>query len=564
MKRSIVLRLSAMFGIVSLLVFTLVGCGLFVMMERQLFAELRATLDTRTKVAEMIVSHRPRPCAGVSCRKSSPTSNRPTARRTTVDSPNPDFRFGTPVDGVPVGAPFGAFQRYALNHSTYDVMTKTVMVAGNGERPTLKLTVASSCERTQRMLRRFGWTLAGLITIATIITLLLSRAVARFSRAARPAVAGRLGDQPRESPPAAADRRAAARAARPRHVVQRCARPHPANLRAARGVQRGRRARAAHAGQHPDRPDPGRADQPRPHGRADGADAAVEPRGIRAAARDHQRHAVPVAQRRGERATDLKDVSLADEVRRMLDFLEIPLDEAQLRAELHGDARAAVDPSLFRRAMTNLLINAIQHSAPGATVSVTIVRRDTLVEMSVANPGEPIDPPALARIRALLPARGSAREQQGEPRPGLSIVKAVAEMHGGSVFVACSGGINTFGFSVSTKPCAGGLLPRPTGTRPGRRTRRARCTDGGRASRRPPRFRPALDCRERRPGRIRVRFAACSRHARGDIANRSRNTRLKCDMSLNPQRNAMSDTRSIAHCGFARSCAHRSSRRFNT
>ena len=57
MKRSIVLRLSAMFGIVSLLVFTLVGCGLFVMMERQLFAELRATLDTRTKVAEMIVSH---------------------------------------------------------------------------------------------------------------------------------------------------------------------------------------------------------------------------------------------------------------------------------------------------------------------------------------------------------------------------------------------------------------------------------------------------------------------------------------------------------------------------
>ncbi|RBL65610.1 two-component sensor histidine kinase, partial [Pseudomonas sp. MWU13-2625] len=83
-------------------------------------------------------------------------------------------------DGVPIGAPFGAFQRYALNHSTYDVMTKTVTVAGNGERPALKLVVASSCERTQRMLRHFVWTLAGLITNATIITLLLSRAVARF------------------------------------------------------------------------------------------------------------------------------------------------------------------------------------------------------------------------------------------------------------------------------------------------------------------------------------------------------------------------------------------------
>ncbi|MBC8863312.1 two-component sensor histidine kinase, partial [Escherichia coli] len=41
---------------------------------------------------------------------------------------------------------------------------------------------------------------------------------------------------------------------------------------------------------------------------------------------------------------------------------------------------------------------------------------------------------------------------------GLSIVKAVAEMHGGGVFVACAGGVNTFGFSVSTQPCSGGPL----------------------------------------------------------------------------------------------------------
>ncbi|KAF1051009.1 MAG: hypothetical protein GAK41_01429 [Burkholderia gladioli] len=44
MKRSISMRLSVMFAITSLLVFSLVGIGLFAMMERQLFAELRATL----------------------------------------------------------------------------------------------------------------------------------------------------------------------------------------------------------------------------------------------------------------------------------------------------------------------------------------------------------------------------------------------------------------------------------------------------------------------------------------------------------------------------------------
>jgi two-component system heavy metal sensor histidine kinase CusS len=153
---------------------------------------------------------------------------------------------------------------------------------------------------------------------------------------------------------------------------------------------------------------------------------------------------------RGERATDLKHVSLADEVRRMLDFLEIPLDEAQLRVQLHGDARAAVDPSLFRRAMTNLLINAIQHSAPGATLTVTIARRDTLVDVSVANPGEPIDREQRAhvfeRFYRLEEARANSKENHGLR---LSIVKAVAEMHGGGVFVTCSGGVNTFGFSVA-------------------------------------------------------------------------------------------------------------------
>lgn len=71
---------------------------------------------------------------------------------------------------------------------------------------------------------------------------------------------------------------------------------------------------------------------------------------------------------RGERATDLADVSLAAELTRMLAFLEMSLDDAQLRAELTGDARASVDPSLFGRAMTNLLINAIQHTHAENTI----------------------------------------------------------------------------------------------------------------------------------------------------------------------------------------------------
>ncbi|MGS0891098.1 heavy metal sensor histidine kinase [Burkholderia stagnalis] len=461
MRRSIALRLSAMFGIVSLLVFTLVGCGLFVMMESQLMAELRATLDTRTKVAEMIVSHALTPERGRLMQEKLADLEPPDgSTRYQIDSPSPDFRYGKPVDGVPVGAPFGEFQRYELNDSSYDVMTKTITVAGAGARPTLQLTVTSSCERTQRMLRRFGWTLAVLIATATVITLLLSRAVARFGLAplerlsqdsAAISLANRRQRLQTDALPAELRDLATSFNGALERIQQTYARLEAFN------------ADVAHELRTPISILIGQTEVA-----LTSRDQSVDRmrQTLQSNLEEFERLRVIINDMlflsrsdRGERATDLKLVSLADEVRRMLDFLEIPLDEAQLRAELHGDARAAVDPSLFRRAMTNLLINAIQHSAPGAMLNVTIVRRDALVEVSVANPGEPIDPVlrshVFERFYRLEEARANSKENHGL---GLSIVKAVAEMHGGSVFVACSGGINTFGFSVSAQPCAGASL----------------------------------------------------------------------------------------------------------
>ncbi|KVH63550.1 histidine kinase [Burkholderia sp. MSMB1072] len=461
MKRSIALRLSAMFGIVSLLVFTLVGCGLFVMMERQLLAELRATIDTRAKVAQMIVSHATTAARGRLMQEKLADLEPPDgSTRYQVDSPDADFRFGHPVDGVPDGKPFGAFQQYALNNSSYNVMTKTVAIAGSGERPDVKLIVASSCERTQRMLRRFVWTLAALIATATVITLMLSRAVARFGLAPL----DRLS-QDAASVSATNRRQRLHTDALPTELRDLATSFNGALERIQQTYARleAFNADVAHELRTPISILIGQTQVA-----LTSRDRSVERmrQTLQSNLEEFERLRVIINDMlflsrsdRGERATDLKDVSLADEVRRMLDFLEIPLDEAQLRAELHGDARAAVDPSLFRRAMTNLLINAIQHSAPGATLNVTIARRDTLVEMAVSNPGEPIDPVrrshVFERFYRLEEARANSKENHGL---GLSIVKAVAEMHGGSVFVSCSGGVNTFGFSVSTQPWSGGPL----------------------------------------------------------------------------------------------------------
>jgi two-component system heavy metal sensor histidine kinase CusS len=152
----------------------------------------------------------------------------------------------------------------------------------------------------------------------------------------------------------------------------------------------------------------------------------------------------------GERATGLVEVSLAAEVNRTLEFLEIPLEEAQVRAVATGDARAFVNTSLFGRALSNLVMNAIQHCAPGATISVSITREHGRIRIAVANPGELIQPHVkehlFDRFYRAESSRTNSRENHGL---GLAIVKAVAEMHRGTVSATSEHGINTFSFSVA-------------------------------------------------------------------------------------------------------------------
>jgi two-component system, OmpR family, heavy metal sensor histidine kinase CusS len=152
----------------------------------------------------------------------------------------------------------------------------------------------------------------------------------------------------------------------------------------------------------------------------------------------------------GEQATGLLEVSLAAEVAHTLEFLEIPLEEARVHAVSNGDAVARVNKSLFGRACTNLLMNAIQHCAPGSAITVTIAREDDQVRISVANPGDAIEPAVLDhlfdRFYRAEASRTNSRENHGL---GLAIVKATAEMHRGAVSVSSVNGINTFAFSVA-------------------------------------------------------------------------------------------------------------------
>ncbi len=161
----------------------------------------------------------------------------------------------------------------------------------------------------------------------------------------------------------------------------------------------------------------------------------------------------------GERAIRLEAVSIAAEVNKTVEFLDFIMDEADVSVRVEGDAQAQIETALFRRAVTNLLHNAIQHSKAKSEIVVEVTSNQHPVQsrgahgvrIAVSNPGPEIPREHLPRLFDRFYRVDSARANSWESHGlGLSIVKAIAKMHNGSVFASSQDGITVVGFSVMT------------------------------------------------------------------------------------------------------------------
>jgi len=137
---------------------------------------------------------------------------------------------------------------------------------------------------------------------------------------------------------------------------------------------------------------------------------------------------------RGVPARRSFSMSVADLASEVVDYYEAVLEDADLRVEVRGDARAAVDAGLVRRALSNLLGNATRYATRGSLIEVQISRVDPRhVSIGVHNQGDviPADhlPRLFDRFYRIDPSRTNADRNHGL---GLAIVAAIARMHGGT------------------------------------------------------------------------------------------------------------------------------------
>ncbi len=154
-------------------------------------------------------------------------------------------------------------------------------------------------------------------------------------------------------------------------------------------------------------------------------------------------------------------ISLAALAEQVVEFHEAPLAEAQLSVQVEGGVSAAVDEPLFKRALSNLLGNAIRFAEPGSRILIRIAPdaadagEPVLVEqvrVEVQNAGPPIAPQHLARLFDRFFRVDSARpDSQSHHGLGLAIVAAIARMHAGRTWAECDGNGTRVGFTLAMR-----------------------------------------------------------------------------------------------------------------
>lgn len=121
------------------------------------------------------------------------------------------------------------------------------------------------------------------------------------------------------------------------------------------------------------------------------------------------------------------------EMEAVREFYDALASEQEIAVTCEGNAWLNGDPMLFRRAVSNLLGNALRHTPAHGSVRLAVnVLPDRKVEVTVSDTGRGIAPEHLSRVFDWF-YRGSETESHvpGGSGLGLAIVQSIMRLHGG-------------------------------------------------------------------------------------------------------------------------------------
>jgi signal transduction histidine kinase len=110
-------------------------------------------------------------------------------------------------------------------------------------------------------------------------------------------------------------------------------------------------------------------------------------------------------------------------------------EEVILTAQVSGDLPILqADPDRLAQVLRSLLLNALRHTPPGGSVTVTAVHQDGEVEIAIADTGEGIAPENLAHVFERFWRADPARARTGGTGLGLSVAQSLVKAQGGHIW----------------------------------------------------------------------------------------------------------------------------------
>ena len=138
-------------------------------------------------------------------------------------------------------------------------------------------------------------------------------------------------------------------------------------------------------------------------------------------------------------------IDLAREADALIDFYEALAEEGQVRIVRQGQASVQGDRLMLRRALSNLISNALRHTPKNGQITIRVDADAAGVRLAVCNVGDPIPADQIERIFERFHRGSAQRESRGEGAGlGLAITRSIVQAHGGQITAHSAEGVTCF------------------------------------------------------------------------------------------------------------------------
>lgn len=147
------------------------------------------------------------------------------------------------------------------------------------------------------------------------------------------------------------------------------------------------------------------------------------------------------------------ELELSEQLQQVAAYFEGLAEDGGVSLRVEAAGRIEADPVLFRRALSNLISNALRYTPSGGVIELKAARAPGCTVVSVGNPGPCIPPEQLGKVFERFYRGDEARTNSADSMGlGLAIVRSIMDLHQGKATAESAEGFTRFSLMFPDQP----------------------------------------------------------------------------------------------------------------